>query len=62
MKSKMKPKKKLHINVKPSSYAKYNVDSNSKDLKFKTANQVRTSKHINIFAKWYAPNCSAEFL
>ena len=51
MKSKMKPKKKLHINVKPNSYAKYNVDSNSKDLKFKTTNQVRTSKHINIFAK-----------
>ena len=47
----MKPKMKLHINVKPNSYAKCNVDSNSKDLKFKKANHVRTSKHINIFAK-----------
>ena len=51
MKPKMKPKMKPHINVKPNPYAKYNVDSNSKDLKFKTVSHVRTSKHINICAK-----------
>ena len=48
------------INVESNSYAEYSVESNSKDSKFKIAYHVRTSKHKNIFAKWYAPNCSAE--
>ena len=48
------------INIESNSYAEYIVQPNSKDSKFKIAYHVRTSKHKNIFAKWYAPNCSAE--
>ena len=36
------------------------IDSNVKDPKFKISNNVRISKHKNIFAKGYAPNWSEE--
>ena len=52
---KMKP-----IDVKSNSYAKYNVNSNGKDSKFKFGYQVRISKYKKIFAKRYAPNWSEE--
>ena len=48
------------IDVESNYYAEYSVESTSKDSKFKIAYHVRTSKHKNIFVKWYAPNCSAE--
>ena len=48
---KMKP-----IDVTSDSYAEYNEDSNEKDPKFKVGDNVRISKHKNIFAKWYTPN------
>ena len=52
---KMKP-----IDVKPDSYAEYNVDSNEKSPRFKVGDHVRISKYKNIFAKGYAPNWSEE--
>ena len=52
---KMKP-----IDVTSNSFAEYNEDSNKKDPKYKIGNHVRISKHKNIFAKGYAPNCSEE--
>ena len=39
------------IDVKPSSYAEYNVDSNEKDPKFQAGDHVRILKYKNIFAK-----------
>ena len=50
------------IDVKSNSYAKYNVDSSNKDLKFKMGDHVRISKYKNIFAKGYTPNWSEEVL
>ena len=52
---KMKP-----IDVKNDSFAKYNEESNEKDLKFKVGDHVRISKFKNIFAKGYAPNWSED--
>ena len=52
---KMKP-----IDVKPSSFAEYNVDSNDEDPKFKIGDHVIISKYKNIFAKGYTPNWSEE--
>ena len=49
-----------HIDVKFNSYAEYNVESNAKDAKFKIGDDVRLSKHKNIFARGYAPNWSEE--
>ena len=54
---KMKP-----IDVKPDSYAEYNVDSNIKDPKFKIGDHVRISTYKNIFATGYAPNLSEDFV
>ena len=54
---KMKP-----IDVKPDSYAEYNVDSNNKDPKFKIGDHVRISTYKNIFATGYAPNLSEDFV
>ena len=51
--TKMKP-----IEVTSDSYTEYNEDSNKKDPKFKVDDHVSISKHKNIFAKGYAPNCS----
>ena len=48
------------IDVQCNSYAKYNVDSNAKDPKFKIGDHVRTPKYKSIFAKEYAPNWSEE--
>ena len=48
------------IDVKSNSYAKYNVDSYTKDAKFKIGNHLRISKYKNIFVKGYAPNFSEE--
>ena len=39
------------IDVKSDSYAKYNVDSNDKDPKFKISDHVRISEYKNIFDK-----------
>ena len=44
------------IDVKPDSYAEYNVDSNAKDPKFHVGDHVRISKYKNIFAKEITPN------
>ena len=44
---KMKP-----IDVKFHSYAKYNVDSNKKDPKFKVSDHITISKYKNIFARY----------
>ena len=54
---KMKP-----VDVTDDSYAKYNKDSNEKDLRFKLGNHVRTSKYKNIFLNRHAPNWSEEVL
>ena len=48
------------IDVKYNSYVECNVDSNTKDLEFKISHHVRISKHKNISAKGYTPNCSEE--
>ena len=48
------------IDIKCDSYAKYNVDSNDKDPKFKVGGHVRISKYKNIFAQEYASNWSEE--
>ena len=48
------------IDVKSDSYAKFNIDSNDENPKFKVAGHVRISKYKNIFAKQYAPNFSEE--
>ena len=52
---KMKP-----IDVKSDSFAKYNEESNKKDLEFKVGDHVRISKYKNIFGKGYTPNWSEE--
>ena len=41
------------VDVKSSSYAKCNVDSNEKGAKFKIYDHVKISKNKNIFAKGY---------
>ena len=43
------------IDLKPDSYAEYNVNSNEKDSIFKISNHVRISKYKQFFAKGYAP-------
>ena len=50
---KMKP-----IDVTDNSYAEYNENFNKKDPEFIVGDNVRNSKHKNIFAKGYAPNWS----
>ena len=50
------------IDVNPDSYAKYNVDSNEKDPKFKIGDHVRISKYKNNFAKGYTSNWSKVFV
>ena len=46
--------KMKRIDVKFSSSAKYNVDSNAKNPKFKIGDPVRILKYKNIFTKGYA--------
>ena len=48
------------IDVKPDSYAEWNVDSNEKDPKFEIGYHVRISIYKNIFAKGSTPNYSKE--
>ena len=48
------------IDVTGDSYAEYKENLNKKDPKFKVGDQVRISKHQNIFAKGYSPNWSKE--
>ena len=50
------------IDVKSSSYAEYNVDSNDKDHKLKIGNHVSISQYKNIFAKRYPLNLSEAVL
>ena len=46
------------IDIKPDSYAEYNVDSNEKDPKFQADSHVRISKYKRVFAKGFTPNWS----
>ena len=48
------------IDVKSDSYAEYNVDSNTKDPKFKIGVPFRISKYKHIFFWGYTSNCSEE--
>ena len=48
------------IDVKPISYAEYNVDSNEKNPQFKIGDHVRISKYKNIFIKGYTLNWPKE--
>ena len=48
------------IDVKSDSYAEYNVDSNTKDPKFKIGVPFRISKYKHIFSRGYTSNCSDE--
>ena len=48
------------IDVTSDVYAKYNVDSNEKDPKFKVGDHVTIKKYKNIFAKGYTQNRSEE--
>ena len=50
------------IDVRPNSYAEYNVDSNRKDTTFQVGDYIRISKCKNIFTKGYTPNWSEVFL
>ena len=47
-------------NVKSNKYIGSSKEINNKDPKFKIDDIVRISKHKNIFAKDYVPNCSEE--
>ena len=49
-----------HIVTKYISYAKYNIDPNAKDAKFKIRDHVRISKYRSIFLKGCGPNCPEE--
>ena len=48
------------IDVKDNTYINIGKDANDNDPKFKVGDQIRTSKHKNIFAKGYTPNWSEE--
>ena len=48
------------VDVKSNFYAKYNVDSNENDPKFKIGDHEGILKYKYIFAKGYAPNWSEE--
>ena len=52
---KMKPK-----DVTDIKYVEYSEQTNTKSPKFKVGDNVRISKHKNIFAKGYVPNWSEE--
>ena len=44
------------IHVKSDFYAKWSVDFDAKNAKFKKEDHVRISKCTNVLAKGYAPN------
>ena len=48
------------IDIKVSFYTEYKADSNAKDAKYETDDQVRISQYKNNFAKGFAPNWSEE--
>ena len=48
------------IDVKDNTYINIGKDANDNDPKFKVGDQIRISKHKNIFAKGYTPNWSEE--
>ena len=48
------------VDVKPSIYIDFNKENNKEDPKFKVAENVKTSKYQNIFAKGYVSNWSEE--
>ena len=48
------------VDVKSSVYIDSNKEINNKDLKFKSADIARISKHKNISGKDYVPNWSEE--
>ena len=47
-------------NVKSNKYIGSSKEINNKDPKFEIGDIVRISKHKNIFAKDYVPNCPEE--
>ena len=47
--------------VKYNSCAEYNVDSTTKNPKFKIGDYVTVSKYKNIFAEGYTPNWSEKY-
>ena len=52
---KMKP-----VDVKSNTYTNVSKEINDKNPKFKVGDNVRISKHKNVFAKGYTPNWSEE--
>ena len=52
---KMKP-----VDVKDNEYIDFKKEVNDKDPNYKVGDNVRTSKHKNVFAKEYTPNWSEE--
>ena len=48
------------VDVKSNTYIDSSKEINDKNPKFKTGDNVRISKHKNVFAKGYAPNWSEE--
>ena len=46
--------------VNPSMYIDFDKENNKEGPKFKVGDNVRISKHKNIFAKSYVPNWSKE--
>ena len=48
------------IDVTSDSYARYNEDSNKKELKFKVVDRVRISKYKKKFANGYTQNWSED--
>ena len=48
------------VNLK--TYIDSNKENNQKGFEFKVGDHVRTSKHKNIFARGYVPNCSEDVL
>ena len=48
------------VDIEDYTYIDFKKEVNDKDPKFNTGDQVRISKHKNIFAKGYTPNWSEE--
>ena len=48
------------VDVKSNTYINSSKEINNEDSEFKTGDNVRISKHKNIFAKAYVPNWSEE--
>ena len=48
------------VDIESSMYIDFNKENNKKDPKFKVGDDIRKSKHKNIFAKGYIPNWSQQ--